>query len=143
MFSPGVSGNPGGRTKDKPFFDALRRVINQPALDAFQLAADHKRIDAVALELVREATEGKNRIKAAEVIRDTLEGKPLQAVEFEDKTPLNPAGDQNLLEIAKRIAFILSRGMQLQSSVVIDQPKKEPDGLGSDPGIAGNTTAGP
>ena len=59
------------------------------------------------------------------------------AGEFTNKT----LPDQNLLEIAKRIAFILSRGMQLQS-VVIDQPKKDPNELGAVPGITGNSPAG-
>jgi hypothetical protein len=64
----GVSGNPGGRPKRKPIFEALQRNITDADLDA------------MARALVKELRRGD--LFALSFARDTLDGKPTRAVEL-------------------------------------------------------------
>lgn len=71
-FKKGQSGNPGGRSKEKPFADALRMEIAAAG-------EDHKALRKVAKALLEQAEGGD--IRAIRELADRLDGKPLQAVE--------------------------------------------------------------
>lgn len=87
-FEPGQSGNPGGRPKKKIFADALRLQVLRPL--EFDEEGNQKlptlpdkprQIDAIVNALIVESRIGKNLTQAAKEIRDTLDGKPAQAIE--------------------------------------------------------------
>jgi phage-related tail protein len=70
-WTKGTSGNPGGRTKEKPFRDALR----------MQIAAagdDHKALRAVAQALLNKAAAGD--VSAIHLLADRLDGRLPQSV---------------------------------------------------------------
>ncbi len=71
-YKKGQSGNPGGRSKEKPFADALRMEI----ADAGE---DHKALRRVARKLIENAEGGD--IRAIRELADRLDGRPIQAVE--------------------------------------------------------------
>ncbi len=71
-FKKGQSGNPGGRSKEKPFADALRMEIAAAG-------EDHKALRRVAKVLIENAESGD--IRAIRELADRLDGKPMQAVE--------------------------------------------------------------
>ncbi|CAB4171888.1 hypothetical protein UFOVP1349_4 [uncultured Caudovirales phage] len=72
-FQPGVSGNPAGRPKTKPFRDALERVIAAASADADAL-------DVIAQALYDKAKTGD--VPAMKEFADRLDGKPAQALEM-------------------------------------------------------------
>jgi hypothetical protein len=81
-FKPGVSGNPGGQPKEKPFTDAYRKFSKYSlekikALDTEKLTG----AEAVAIAMLREAIKGKPI--AAQEATDRTEGKVKQTVEVE------------------------------------------------------------
>ena len=71
-FKKGQSGNPGGRSKEKPFADALRMEIAAAG-------EDHKALRRVAKVLIGQAEGGD--IRAIRELADRLDGRPMQAVE--------------------------------------------------------------
>ena len=82
-FEPGKSGNPGGRPKTKLFADALRVQVSRPIGKTFTKPTKGRVIDEIAYYLVHDArtAKGSVRTQAAKEIRDTLDGKPAQALE--------------------------------------------------------------
>ncbi len=77
----GQSGNPSGRPKSKTLSDAYRNkleelVPNDPEKRTWA--------ELIAEAQVRDAVRG--NVQAAREIADRTEGKPRQAIEFEDKT---------------------------------------------------------
>ena len=75
-FKKGISGNPGGKSGDKIFTDALRLEVNR--VDPKN--PDRKKINALAEKLVNAALiDGESW--AFQQIADRLEGKPRQPVE--------------------------------------------------------------
>ncbi len=79
-FKKGQSGNPGGRSKEKPFADALRMEI----ADAGE---DHKALRRVAKVLIENAESGD--IRAIRELADRLDGKAHQSTDIEH----NEGGD--------------------------------------------------
>ena len=77
-FKKGQSGNPGGRSKEKPFADALRMEIAAAG-------ENHKALRKVAKALLEQAEGGD--IRAIRELADRLDGKPLQAVEASMDAP--------------------------------------------------------
>ena len=89
-FKKGQSGNPGGRSSEKPFADALRMEI----ADAGE---DHKALRGVARKLIEQAEGGD--IRAIRELADRLDGKPMQAVEASVDASTDP-----LTELFEHIA---------------------------------------
>jgi len=77
-FQKGQSGNPGGRSKEKPFADALRMEIAAAG-------KDHKALRRVAKVLIGQAEGGD--IRAIRELADRLDGRPMQAVEASVDAP--------------------------------------------------------
>lgn len=69
MFQPGVSGNPTGRPKSKPFKDALNLAVKRAGID-------QTKIQDIANKLVELAVDGD--VSAIKEVADRLEGKPAQ-----------------------------------------------------------------
>lgn len=67
-FKKGQSGNPGGINPSKPVHDALKRASAQ----------DPKRVRAMVESILTLASGGERW--ACEFVRDTLDGKPAQAI---------------------------------------------------------------
>jgi len=80
MFVKGKSGNPGGRSTEKPFTDALRAALNQT-----DPKAKRKNLLLVADKLVECAINGESW--AIQQVADRLDGKPAQesTVTFEKR----------------------------------------------------------
>ncbi len=80
-FQKGKSGNPGGRSTEKPFADALRMEIAAAG-------EDHKALRAIAKNLINLAQkEELAALPAINAIADRLDGKPAQesTVTIDDK----------------------------------------------------------
>ena len=71
VWNQGVSGNPGGRSKEKPFRDALRMQIAAAG-------SDHKALRAVAQALLDKAAAGD--VSAINLLADRLDGRVAQPV---------------------------------------------------------------
>lgn len=85
-FQPGVSGNPGGRRKERPYRDALRKVLAEES-DAAELQPKTK-LEAVVRAHVTRAMAG----DASSIVHiaDRLDGKVPQAiVGDDDESPIN------------------------------------------------------
>jgi hypothetical protein len=76
-FQPGESGNPGGRRNERPYRDALRKVLCELATDK-EPAKPKTKLEAVARRHVTEALGGDT--SAINGIADRLDGKPAQAI---------------------------------------------------------------
>jgi hypothetical protein len=76
-FKKGVSGNPGGRSREKIFTDALRLELNR--VDPTD-KDKRKKIHRLAEKLVECALVDKQGWAFAQIV-DRLEGKPMQPVE--------------------------------------------------------------
>jgi hypothetical protein len=76
-FEPGVSGNPGGRRKERPFRDALRKVLAELADDKPPTKPKTK-LEVVARAHVEKAIAGD--VPAIKEIADRLDGKVPQAL---------------------------------------------------------------
>lgn len=87
QFKPGQSGNPGGRPKDRPLTDALRRAL---ALEIADKRKGKTKADQIAVALVNKAAEGD--VPAYREIADRVEGKVPQAQEISgaDGGPIGP-----------------------------------------------------
>jgi hypothetical protein len=70
-FKPGQSGNPGGRPKKKLFREALTKVLENAGEDS-------EKLKSIAQALFDKAITGD--VSAIKEVRDTLDGKPAQAI---------------------------------------------------------------
>lgn len=77
-WKPGQSGNPGGRPKTAPLSQACREVLARPLPGD---TAGRTYAEAIAEKLAEKALKGD--IRAAQEIGDRAEGRPRQAIEFE------------------------------------------------------------
>lgn len=77
-FEKGKVANPGGRPKTKAFTEALRIILLQPAKDAFDVSEKARKIDVIAMRLVKNAFEGD--MAAIKEVADRVEGRPAQAI---------------------------------------------------------------
>ncbi len=77
-FEKGKSGNPGGRPKSKEATSALRKVLLEHADQNFKLSKGARRIDVVAMRLVKSAVDGD--VQAIKEIFNRLEGRPVQPI---------------------------------------------------------------
>lgn len=93
-FAKGKSGNPGGRSKDKPFADALR-------MELAEAGDNHKRLRAIAKKLLDKAEDGD--MPAINAVADRLDGKPHQETEISTPNrPLSELSDEELTRIIRR-----------------------------------------
>ena len=99
-FKKGVSGNPGGRSREKIFTDALRLELNR--IDPND-KEKRKKVNKLAEKLVECAIEDK-QAWAFQQIADRLEGKPAQAIEHAevDKRTVAQFSDAELEAILRR-----------------------------------------
>ena len=74
-FEPGKSGNPGGRTREKPFTDALRMALSEE-----HATTGTKKLRVLAEKLVNEAIDG--NVQAMKEVADRMEGKAPQALQI-------------------------------------------------------------
>lgn len=78
-FVKGVSGNPTGRPKEKPFTDALRLAVKR-------VMGDRTALQVIADNLVEMAAVDKN-LDAIKEVANRLEGKPVQPIAGDDEAP--------------------------------------------------------
>ena len=99
-FKKGISGNPGGRSGEKIFTDALRLELNR--VDPRD-KDKRKKINRLAEKLVECAIEDK-QAWAFQQIADRLEGKPVQVVDatVDDNRTLHQFSDAELSAILGR-----------------------------------------
>jgi len=71
-FKKGQSGNPGGRPKRDPKYDALLKKYGPKSI-------------SIIAELMLNAIEQETRLSAAKYLADRAYGKPAQAVELSGK----------------------------------------------------------
>jgi len=76
-FKKGQSGNPGGRTKERLFTNALRLELNRETGDG---SGKRKKISVIAEKLVECAMAGESW--AVQQVADRMEGKPQQAIDI-------------------------------------------------------------
>lgn len=81
QWKKGQSGNPGGRPKCKTLSDAYRHKLEEPVPNDSE---GRTWAELIAVAQVRDAVRG--NVQAAREIADRTEGRPRQAIEFEDKT---------------------------------------------------------
>lgn len=81
-FAPGVSGNPGGRRAEKPYRDALRKILAELVTDA-DPKEPRTKLEAVARSHVAAALD--RDVRAIEGIADRLDGKVPQALVGDDE----------------------------------------------------------
>ena len=99
-FKKGISGNPGGRSGEKIFTDALRLELNR--IDPND-KEKRKKVNKLAEKLVECAIEDKQSW-AFQQIADRLEGKPVQVVDatVEDHRTVHEFSDAELSTILRR-----------------------------------------
>jgi hypothetical protein len=99
-FKKGISGNPGGRSGEKIFTDALRLELNR--IDPND-KEKRKKVNTLAEKLVECAIEDK-QAWAFQQIADRLEGKPVQVVDatVEDHRTVHQFSDAELSAILRR-----------------------------------------
>src|ERR1700750_475171 len=99
-FKKGISGNPGGRSGEKIFTDALRLELNR--IDPND-KEKRKKVNKLAEKLVECAIEDKQSW-AFQQIADRLEGKPVQMVDttVDDHRTLDQYSDAELTAILRR-----------------------------------------
>lgn len=74
-FTPGKSGNPGGRPKEKPFHDVLQMELKAAG-------EDHKALRAIARNIIKLAQqEDMLGLNAAREVANRLDGTPAQTIE--------------------------------------------------------------
>jgi HEAT repeat protein len=95
-FQPGQSGNPGGRPKGSGAVRDLARQYTEHAIQA----------------LVANLVDGNGMVRntAAQALLDRGWGKPAQAITGEDGGAVDVNVKLSDLDVARRIAFLLSRG---------------------------------
>jgi hypothetical protein len=82
-FEPGVSGNPGGRRAEKPYRDALRKVLAEETTFEPE-GAPRTKLEAVCRKHVAVAMQGSE--SAMREIADRLDGKAIQQIEADVQT---------------------------------------------------------
>jgi hypothetical protein len=89
-FKPGQSGNPGGRRKEKPYRDALRKVLAEE-FSFGPRGVTHTKLEAIVREHVNKALAGD--VAAIREIIDRMDGKVPQGVigGEEDDAPISVA----------------------------------------------------
>ena len=92
-FKPGVSGNSKGRPKHKTLSESLRAFLEQPVNKG---KGAPTMAEAIATAILEKARRGE--VRAFEVIRDTVEGKPPQRVEM--------VADPNEHERQRQVKFL-------------------------------------
>ena len=99
-FKKGISGNPGGRSGEKIFTDALRLELNRVDPNDKE---KRKKVNRLAEKLVECAIEDKEGW-AFQQIADRLEGKPVQVVDaaVDDHRTLDEFSDAELTAILRR-----------------------------------------
>ena len=99
-FKKGISGNPGGKSREKIFTDALRLELNRVDPNDKE---KRKKINRLAEKLVECAIEDK-QAWAFQQIADRLEGKPVQVVDatVDDNRTLHQFSDAELSAILRR-----------------------------------------
>jgi hypothetical protein len=99
-FRKGISGNPGGKSREKIFTDALRLELNR--VDP-QDKDKRKKINRLAEKLVECAIEDK-QAWAFQQIADRLEGKPVQVVDatVDDHRTVHEFSDAELSAMLRR-----------------------------------------
>jgi hypothetical protein len=99
-FKKGISGNPGGKSREKIFTDALRLELNR--VDP-QDKDKRKKINRLAEKLVECALVDK-QAWAFQQIADRLEGKPVQVVDatVDDHRTVHEFSDAELTAILRR-----------------------------------------
>ena len=99
-FKKGISGNPGGRSGEKIFADALRLELNR--IDPKD-KEKRKKVNKLAEKLVECAIEDK-RSWAFQQIADRLEGKPVQVVDatVDDHRTVHEFSDAELSAMLRR-----------------------------------------
>ena len=99
-FKKGISGNPGGRSGEKIFTDALRLELNRVDPNDKD---KRKKVNRLAEKLVECAIEDKQSW-AFQQIADRLEGKPVQVVDttIGDNRTLDQFSDDELTAILRR-----------------------------------------
>jgi hypothetical protein len=96
----GISGNPGGKSREKIFTDALRLELNR--IDPND-KEKRKKVNKLAEKLVECAIEDKQSW-AFQQIADRLEGKPVQVVDatVDDHRTVHEFSDAELTAILRR-----------------------------------------
>jgi Family of unknown function (DUF5681) len=114
-FKKGISGNPGGRSREKIFTDALRLELNRVDLTDKD---KRKKINRLAEKLVECALVDKQGWAFAQIV-DRLEGKPMQPVEHTeaDKRTVAQFSDAELEAILRRRVGV----------VAVDSDEQRPD----------------
>ena len=104
-FRKGISGNPGGKSRDKIFTDALRLELNR--IDPND-KEKRRKVNKLAEKLVECAIEDK-QAWAFQQIADRLEGKPVQVVDatVDDHRTLEQFSDAELSAILRRRIGVL------------------------------------
>jgi Family of unknown function (DUF5681) len=99
-FKKGISGNPGGKSREKIFTDALRLELSR--IDPND-KEKRKKVNILAEKLVECAIEDKQSW-AFQQIADRLEGKPVQVVDatVDDHRTLDEFSDAELTAILRR-----------------------------------------
>src|ERR1700747_550475 len=99
-FKKGISGNPGGKSREKIFTDALRLELNR--IDPND-KDKRKKVIKLAEKLVEGAIEDKQRW-AFQQIAYRLEGKPVQVVDatIDDHRTVHEFSDAELTAILRR-----------------------------------------
>lgn len=98
MFKKGQSGNPGGRPKA---IKDLQAVAREHSPKAF----------ARVLSLI-DSDDARVSLAAAQEVLNRAWGKPAQAITGADGKDLIPAEAIAPLEMARKIAFVLERGVR-------------------------------
>jgi len=99
-FKKGISGNPGGKSREKIFTEALRLDLNRVDPNDKE---KRKKVNILAEKLVECAIEDK-QAWAFQQIADRLEGKPVQVVDatVDDHRTLHQFSDDELTAILRR-----------------------------------------
>jgi hypothetical protein len=105
-FKKGISGNPGGRSGEKIFTDALRLELNR--IDPND-KEKRKKVNRLAEKLVECAMEDK-QAWAFRQIADRLEGKAAQQIDHNvvDNREISEFSDAELSAILRRRAGVVS-----------------------------------
>lgn len=121
QFKPGQSGNPGGRPKRKIISEALKDEL----ADCVR-RGDETGAMAIAKAMVEKACRGD--VPAATFVRDTTEGKPVQAVRVEAE--MDEATARRLFDLAERL---------LGEAPLATPPPFKPQGAGTKFGTPGES----
>jgi|SRR5665213_3360611 len=100
----GVSANPGGRPKWlKEAREAMREHVPTAVAKIVEIMGGTVGDEKVSVRM---------QMEAAREILDRVLGKPAQTIQGPDESPLIPGGSFTELEYARRVAFLLSQGLE-------------------------------